>query len=116
MSHAHGEVIAGGKKVAFYEYDGTADFAISCLHDSPEDVNTEWRNHPFKECKCGQPPIDVILYSDYGGGFYWNAKACLPCRAIVSGIIPFEEDTPITDGHPLGEPHWSEKPCLIHGR
>jgi hypothetical protein len=109
MSHAHGEVYQGGRIVGYYEYDGTADIACSRIQESPEAVNASWRGDNWRECECGQDAEDVILYSDYGDGFHWPAKACLRCHAITDGQMPYAEDWApgpewCKDGRPITEP------------
>ena len=70
MSHAMGAVRFPDGLILYYEYDGTSDFVISCLHDSKGEVKAEWRKHSPRICTC---PIDkmetVEIYADYGNGF-----------------------------------------------
>lgn len=112
MSHAWGEVIHEGKVVGRYEYNGTADVAMSRIFDTNDELKQHWRTEHADdaECTCGQPPADVILYSDYGGGFHWPAKACLKCHAIVEHLRPwsdYEDEWP-KDGEPSTPTHKAE--------
>ncbi|TSC82425.1 MAG: Uncharacterized protein G01um101419_581 [Parcubacteria group bacterium Gr01-1014_19] len=100
MSHSHGEVIQEGKVVGFFEYDGTADVALSPIWDTRDEVDANWRIGLWTQCTCHQPSTDVLLFTEYGGGFYWPAKACLNCKAITNEYSPFESDRR-KDGHPL---------------
>ncbi|MEK7640932.1 MAG: hypothetical protein AAB389_02970 [Patescibacteria group bacterium] len=103
MSHANGEVIYQGKVVGLFEYDGTSDIAVPAIWDTNEELEAHWRNNDWKKCTCGQPNIDVILYTDYGYGFHWPAKACLKCKAITASHQPFPYDGEDLRkrGHPL---------------
>ena len=70
MSHALGAVHFKNGLVLFYEYDGTSDLVISCLHDTKEEVTAEWRKHIPRVCTCStMEPVEI--YSDYGDGFSW---------------------------------------------
>ena len=92
MSHAMGEVYHNEKLVGYYEYNGTSDFAWRRIFDDSKELwNKYWRtDHAlWADCKCGEPPQDVILYSDYGNGFHWPSRACLKCHAIVGNTDPF---------------------------
>ena len=108
MSHSSGEVIHNGKIVGYFEYNGTADFAMMDIHPTAEERNAHWREECTHECTCGKPPEDVILYTSYGMGFHYKAKACLSCMVIVDGFEPYRYDGPhgedladTTDHHPL---------------
>ncbi len=103
MSHAQGEVIYAGKTVGWYEYNGTADVCCTRIFDSIDLLSEHWRKDVDAECKCGKKPTPVILYTNYGGGYYWLGKACLQCKAIVEGLAPWDEPErdPMNDGHPL---------------
>lgn len=112
MGHAIGQVYQDGKLVGWSYYNGTADVLYSSIRQSLRDVcngiDEGWRN-----CTCGKPPLDVILYSDYGGGFWWPAKACLECKAIIEPLMPFDQGgetladrVPVTNGFPEGFVGW----------
>ncbi|MEK7654599.1 MAG: hypothetical protein AAB345_05025 [Patescibacteria group bacterium] len=100
MSHSNGEVIHENEVVGFFEYDGCSDIAISAIWNTLEEVETNWRSGVWKRCTCGQPSVDVLLFTDYGGGFYWPAKVCLKCRAIL-GPHPYNDGCRTKKGHPL---------------
>lgn len=121
MSHSYGKVYEKeGKLIGYFEYNGTCDVALSAIQKTAEDVNKYWRsNQNCRECLCKSPiEKDVILWTDYGDGFYWNAKICENCMAILNNRMPFEvesmssqnwfdfskEETVgcgLTDGHPF---------------
>ena len=73
MSHATGEVIVGGKTVAWFLYDGTHDVALPSLWPSGVQAWKRSGSEAESNCACGRPPMDVLLYAGYGGGFYWPA-------------------------------------------
>src|SRR5687768_10382284 len=104
MSHANGEVIRDGRTVGWFEYNGTGDYALRRVFGTYEELHRHWRTEHAEEadCVCGEPPADVTLYTDYGGGFHWPAKACLRCSAIVDGTHPYPDDADYsaTDGRP----------------
>jgi hypothetical protein len=101
MSHAQGEVIKAGRVVAYYEYEGCADFCFTKLYKSVEDLNANWRTNQFSQCTCGQAET-VLVYSSYGGGGWWAGKACLKCMALVEGVChETEEFEYLGKGHPL---------------
>jgi len=92
MSHALGEIYYDGQVVAYFDYDGTVDYANSRLFANESDVYANCRRDTTRKCTCGTQPIDVILYSRYGRGFHWPGKACFGCGAITDGFEP-EEST-----------------------
>ncbi len=96
MSHAGGEVIVGNKVVAYFEYNGTSCIAISRLYPTFDEMWNNWRAEGWNDCEGGQPPLKVLLYTNYGPGFYWDGEVCLPCKAIVGGMT--HEET--RKGHP----------------
>lgn len=114
MSHAHGEVwaIDGSKLIGRFEYNGTSDFATSAIAPSEAELKKNWRT-PEHSRKCSCEPrgaTPVILYSSYGGGFYWESTACLVCMSITGQDEPypfsFNRDGTgnyAEDGHPFPE-------------
>lgn len=103
MSHASGQVIKNKKVVGYFEYNGTSDIVYPKIRDSMEAVSNHWReDQPFsRTCSCGRPPEDVVLWSSYGAGFYWEGKACLRCKVIM-GEIQLEKIEKIKRGYPRG--------------
>lgn len=97
MSHAMGKVRFPDGSVLHFEYDGTADVAISALWDTPEQVQAHWRGSVRNTCVCGHDE-PVRLFTDYGDGSHWAGRACRACKAITAGGLPAELDT--EDGVP----------------
>lgn len=108
MSHSYGEIWSlAGNLLAYFEYNGTVDVCQSRLFNTREEVWANWRGKDFhRVCSCGQSQ-PVLIYSEYGGGFYWEGKACLQCMAITDRLTPSSEDPndEYTDknGHPFRE-------------
>lgn len=113
MSHATGEVIALDRHntLAYFEYNGTSDVAISCLHATLASMRAEWRSHEWRNCYCGNYPLPAFLYTNYGDGFYWPALVCLSCGAIVSNLAPFRAEQFGDCGHSLRSYHNCDDPA-----
>lgn len=115
MSNSPGEVWHREKLVGHYKYNGSSDVACTRIFKTFDELWENWGSLKVSDaqCTCGQPPQDVILYSDYGGGFHWPGKACLKCETIIGPRMPYEEykDDPCPwvcapiweDGHPFEE-------------
>ena len=108
MSHASGEVwTPEGTLLGYFEYNGTVDVACARIFESFDTLWDNWRGDVCRDCTCGGTvKQDVVLFTNYGGGFYWPGKACLPCCAITDGhhpFDPFDDDNLPIDGHPF--PH-----------
>ena len=101
MSSAYGVIrFKSDGKLLYYLYNGTSDICNPSLCD---DINDVWCSHDWTECDCRQDePVEI--YSDYGGGFYWNGRACRHCKAITEKLEPWSDDedeiVSITDGQP----------------
>lgn len=111
MSRASAAVRFPDGTVKFGIYNGTCDVMQPGLFDNPKDP---WDAFYAKGKFEGQPgacwpaevvgePEDVVIYSDYGGGFYW------PGRATRNRIIgPLDWDG--WDGTDReGEPKWARE-------
>jgi hypothetical protein len=116
MSHADGAVKFPDGIIMYYEYNGTVDFVIPRLYTTKEEMEANWRsaNHDyvFNNCTCGQMAEPVEILSMYGGGFWWNGKACRTCMTITEGFEPLwwiQGDTPtqLIECTWDGEPDWS---------
>jgi len=113
MSHASGEVFAadGSRRLGWFEYNGTVDVACSRIFDTHEELQANWRKDAMRKCDCGQSSVEVVLYSSYGYGFYWTAKACLQCKAIVDHREPSHYSPgPRFPGDDSTEDEWSNYP------
>ncbi len=98
MSHAMGEVWSlEGKLLGHFEYNGTCDVACTRVHLSAEGVSANWRGDNQRGCACGGSGQTVLLYTTYGGGYYWDGRVCWNCMAITDGIYDFE----INNGRPF---------------
>jgi hypothetical protein len=101
MSDSYGVVrFKSDGKQMFYRYNGTSDICNPCLYDNSNDI---WTHNEWEECTCNHDePVEI--YSDYGGGFYWQGRACRYCNAITEGLEPWPSDEKeyidITDGQP----------------
>ena len=82
-------------RILCFCYDGTSDMCVPNLYANQNDVFK--RNKKWAECNCKHAE-DVEIYSNYGGGFYWQGKACRICKAIKEGLKPY--DCNIVDGKP----------------
>jgi hypothetical protein len=101
MSHALGEAIKDGVVIGYFEYDGTFDVACTAIHPTTEGVERDWRTgRNCRECSCSLPQTDIILWTEYGDGFWWLSTACLNCMAITGNRDPWCCDGFPVDGHP----------------
>jgi len=102
MSHAGGQVKFSDGIIMHYEYDGTSDWCIPKLYDTHKEMWNNWRKYEYEETNCEHELEDVIIYSDYGNGFYWLGKACRKCNMIIEGKNPYPYDDDIfpTSGRP----------------
>lgn len=98
MSHTDGRVVFPDGEILFFEYNGTVDQVIPSLYKTEEEMIDNWRSGEWRECTCGTPGEDVQVATSYGGGSFWQGKACRKCMCILSPISPdFEEEV---DGFP----------------
>lgn len=91
MSHSFGFVVFPRGELRWYEFDGTSDYVIPKLYRTGKEVEDNWRSWATADCKCAGSER-VLLYSDYGGGFFWFGRACLSCMAVTDGRSPFDDD------------------------
>jgi len=97
MSHANGQVRFSDGVVKHFEYNGTTDVCISVLYDLYEEMDKHWREGLWGECTCGKDePVEIA--TDYGGGFFWEGRACRYCDVITLELQP--DWTNWTDGKP----------------
>ena len=91
MSHATGEVLSlTRERLGWFEYNGTCDVCCARVYKNEEDLHENWRADNRRECVEPQRHTqeEVILFSHYGGGFYWLGKVCFSCMAITDGLLP----------------------------
>lgn len=100
MSHSNGKVYKDGNVIGYYEYDGISDVVCTAIRRTIEEVHKYWRKDNTANCQCGQTPIAVVLWTDYGGdhGMHWPGKACMRCMAVTDGIYCCDIDQ--VDGEP----------------
>jgi hypothetical protein len=90
MSHATGKVFTDtDTPIAYFDYDGTCDFAVRKLYLTSDEMWEHVREEPDSQCSCGNPPIEVILETDYGNGIEWYSTACLNCMTITGEVDPY---------------------------
>lgn len=106
-----GAILFPDDHIRYYEYNGTCDVPISHHYETPQEVRDNWRKHDWLTCECGGEE-DVEVYSDYGGGFYFDGKACMRCGSLHA--VTDEGYVHITDVTPEMLPvnHWA-KPLFL---
>lgn len=106
MSHANGMVKFCDGLILHCEYNGGVDIMLTPLWKSNKEVHDNWRTQPLINCACGQEePVEIA--TDYGGGFYWEGKACRFCMCITDHRSPFDyNDERINMSREDGLPVW----------
>lgn len=100
MSNTRGEVWSlDGRILGHFEYNGTCDFANTRVYATVEDVGKNWRKDNQRDCTCDAAGERVILWTQYGGGFYWTSRVCWNCMAITGTKEPYDDSH--CDGHPF---------------
>lgn len=103
MGSASGVVIKDREIIGHFRYFGVSDVVIPKIWPSFEELDKNWNNDTWNECSCGAMAEDVILYTSYGDGFYWSAKACLRCGVIVTNLMPTDDsEIKVVRGPPKG--------------
>lgn len=132
MSHSNGEVRFNDGSIKHFEYNGTSDICIPKLYDTYDEMidnyrtyntlakenNIDYNKTPWykrillkykgdnkKINMCNHNEELVEIYTNYGGGFYWNGTACRNCNMLLKGTEPFADDNVYTNGIP----EWAEK-------
>lgn len=99
--HVASKVFSTEKVVlGWFAYNTIPDQACTRIFPEWLDLADNWRDDIFRVCSCGVPPVPVLLYTSYGGGFYWPSEACLACAAIVGRTDSFDA------GEVQGRPDW----------
>jgi hypothetical protein len=87
MSHANGLVKFNDGTIKYFEYDGTSDIPRSHLYDNYNDMIKNWRIHEWLKCDSDCIDLeDTMFFTDYGGGFYFEGKACKKHNALLVDI------------------------------
>jgi len=68
-------------------YQNTADVMHYILYNSIEEAFKDHCNNINKKCHCEQGE-KVEIFTTYGGGFFWEGKACRKCKTLISGYSP----------------------------
>jgi len=86
----------------FTWYQNTADV----MHDILRPTIENYRDIPYEEseCTCGKDE-SVQMGTDYGGGYWWEGRACRHCLRVTKGHMPIEAVVE-WDGYPEW---WPEK-------
>lgn len=109
MSRSSAQFIFSDGTVLHGEYNGTTDVMRSQMFATAEEAFLMWgRQGLFKTCSC---PVEFcIAYSDYGGGFWWPARACRYHMVFRGPHQPYDDEDCLpmrADGNPcfLPAPH-----------
>lgn len=110
MSHATGAIKFNDGEIRYYEYDGTSDVVLSHHYATSELVHENWRKGEWLRCNCGgEEPVSI--YTDYGGGFYIDGKACKKCCSVQSNEADFDIIEPYETEHWAKElPEFQKQP------
>ena len=107
MSRASAAVRFPDGRIRYGLYCGTSDVMYSGLYDDPHAPWDDYypkdgsprhyeRLHP--DAQEGEIEFDVVIYIDYGNGFYWKGTATQD--RILTGLCPYDEDIEETNGSP----------------
>ena len=94
-----------GKRLGFYEYNGTSDIVLTAVRETAAEVMEHWRTDAA-DAECVAPvehvQEPVVLYTNYADGSYWPGAWCPICRCITDGIILWDvADEDEHEGHPF---------------
>lgn len=96
MSKATGQVKFPDGKIMFYLYYGTVDVELRDLYETFDAMHEFWEafNRSMigifskRVCECDKnEPIEIA--TDYGGGMWWEGRACRYCMVINKGRYNF---------------------------
>ncbi len=110
MSNARAMARFPDGTVSHYVYRGTIDQVA--MEPRPEsNAARPWERALPRP--CGHHSIvPVEIWTAYGRGFFWEARACRDCRHITHGFGPFEDRklpgkaTPVKETRSDGNPDW----------
>lgn len=104
MSHESGFVKQlDGTLVGWFEYDGRIDLACSPIFADEAELSAHWRTALMAEPPCACEGTPVTLYTSYGGGYEWSARACLEHRRITHQRSPYDEENVFLGRDNVGE-------------
>ncbi|WP_311078069.1 hypothetical protein [Paenibacillus polymyxa] len=95
MSRTIGYVTFSDSTKYYFKYDGTADI---CNRNLYVNENEPWNIEEPKICQCNNSE-EVVIQANYGGGFWWEGKACRACMCITEGTDPYDETVTMHDGY-----------------
>jgi len=72
--------------ILFAAYQNTTDVMNHCLWNTIKEAMNICSDDR-KECTCDKTN-DVIIATNYGGGFFWSGKACKKCKIITMNQSP----------------------------
>jgi hypothetical protein len=80
--------------MGYGEYHGTSDSVPSEFVINYNEIEGQKPYFlGYMDCICDVKfHQGVILYSNYGGGFYWPSKVCMACKVITGITSPYEPD------------------------
>lgn len=106
MSRANLYVRLPSGEVRYGIYNGTCDIAQPNLYDTPDQAWEAWRSHTtwgeYDE-GAGDP---VVVATDYGGGWAWEATATRDRLTSKHEMYPYDGDSPAE----LPFPEWAKYP------
>lgn len=89
MSYDPGQVLFPDGKVMFYAYGGCCDVVSSDLVEK-EEYHWNMPGRTLHKCICGRDE-SVVIFTEYGGCFYWEGRACRFCKIVTKGNMPYDE-------------------------
>lgn len=107
MSHANGAVRFDDGEIKYFEYSGTCDVCVPTLYNTYKKMQKNWRKWKWLRCSCGKDE-HVEVFTDYGRGFYWDAKACRFCKCLTE-YIDLSEFYDTRDG----VPEWAKRLSFV---
>jgi hypothetical protein len=96
--------------VSQYTYVGTVD-QVAAEPRPESNAARPWERALPRPCGH-RSIVPVEIWTAYGGGFFWEGRACRDCRHITHGSGPFEDRklpgraTPVKETRCDGNPEW----------
>ena len=81
MSRANGLIKFKDGSIKWTIYNGTVDQMHPLYYNTNEEAWKGYKHDDYPEV-CKHEKETVEIYSDYGGGFYWEGKCCTTCKSI----------------------------------
>ena len=94
MGKSGGVIIFKDDTLAFTWYQNTSDIMHNVLTTDHNFWRTPEETKEYNEaCHCKGEKVTV--WTDYGGGFYWQGNACKKCMMLKEGVNPYTEEADI---------------------